>query len=459
MTKQIHLKEVRECPDAEWLGAWVKHEDYTLYREDIDVYLPDGTLAFVFRKGVLKYTLPVEKGGTLTEDNHKYWSWVSKALKTDQRGMASGKVITTNPEIRLTLGQFEFFSKATRAKNPLTDLDEARRLIDASPEPGRNTFYMRRAEADGFIDVEEVEKWDSICRKKNVDPVVRAEALAKRNAAKLAWFERWFESQWVPAQDRAAVAKAARKKYVTTQPRANMSYSNVMGAIDRSGRLPYGRLTVTTLKRWNEFVAQKDFFHEVNGLFRELMPAEFEDLNSRFQSVKDERYNLFGTAFTTVTVNNNYQVAVHYDGSNAVNGKAVICVMERGEWSGGEFVFPQLGIGVDIRAGDIFIGDNQGLQHAMLPFDPPDMESAGAENVMFVMYAKEALLWMDDLECETCRKDFMAYAVEHHRDKAEGRNLEKWRGSWWEMWRSPEWEAYKKMRKMERCSNTNYHGT
>ena len=460
MVRKIQITTLIDRPDKEWLGKQPERSDIgEIYHEDVDVYLPSGELAIVFRVGALKSTLPVDKGGWLTPEAHAYWRWVSKALSTDQRGMAAGKDIVSNPEIRLTLGQWAFFIQATRAKNPLTDEAEARALVLSDTKPSRSTFYVKRTEEDGLVDLEEIERWDSICRKKNVDPAVKKEATENRNKAKLAWFDKWFNETWVPAEDRGAAAKACKKRFITAQPRSNRCYSNVMGAIDRSGRIPYGRLTASTVKRYDEFVAQKALFHEVNDIFRETMPEAFADLNGRFSKVKDERYNLFGTAFTTLTVNNNFDVSTHYDGSNAVNGKAALFVMEKGDWSGGEFVFPQLGIGFDIRQGDIFIGDNQSLQHSMLPFEPRDMEAHGAENVMFVAYAKEDLLWMDDLECETCRKDFMEYAIKNHRDKAEGKNLEKWSGSWAGQWCSPEWIAFKESRGMQRCSNTNYCGS
>ena len=450
MVKQVHLKTLRECPDKEWLGSWPKREDISeIYREDVDVYLPSGELAIVFRVGALKSTLPVNKGGTLTPENYKYWQWVSRALFSDQRGHAAGRDIVTTPEIRLTIGQSEFFSKATRAKNPLVDEAEAVALLQ-DVRPSRSTYYINKTEADNLVDLEEVERWDSICRKKNVEPAVRKDATERRNAAKLAWFYNWFENVWLKSEDRPAAARSARKRYVTSQPRSNKSYSNVLGTIDRNGRLPFGRLTVSTTKRWEEFEANKPFYHEINDLFKETHPDKFQVLSDRFAHVKDERYNLFGTAFTTITVNNNFQVAYHRDGNNAEGAVAALAVMERGEWSGGEFVFPELGIGFDIREGDVLIGDNQGLIHGMLPFE---MESCDAENIMFVFYQRDRVILLDDLNCEACRKDFMDHNVIHNQHKGTGEP--KWSGSWAGMWTSPEWEEYKNSKGMGHCSNTN----
>ena len=167
--------------------------------------------------------------------------------------------------------------------------------------------------------------------------------------------------------------------------------------------------------------------------------------------MKDERYNLFGTAFTTITINNNFQVAYHRDGNNAEGAVAALAVIEKGDWTGGEFVFPELRIGFDIREGDIFIGDNQGLIHGMLPFE---FLSPDAENIMYVFYQRDNIIKMDDLDCEDCRKRFMDHNVIHNQHKGTGEP--KWSGSWPGMWTSPEWEAFKTKQGMAHCSNTNY---
>ena len=426
----------------------------------MDVYSPSGELALVFRVGALKSTIPVSEGGKLTDEGYKYWRWVAKTPPgTDQRGMAAGKELHTQPENRLTLGQWEFFLSATRGKNPVIDEEEARQIIDSNPEGSRNTYYIGKVEEDGFVDMEEVKKWHSIVRKSSVQGQARVEATANRNRAKLAWFEKWFETVWVPSKDRAATAAAAKKRYITGQPRSNKAFSSLMGFSDRSGRIPYGRLTARTEARWDEFAGNTPFYLEVNDIFKETMPVKFDVLNERFKQVKDMKYNLFGTAFTTITVNYNFQVAYHRDGNNAKNAVAAIAVMGSGDWSGGEFVFPELRLGFNVRQGDILIGDNQKLIHGMLPFNHSDMRwgdyghKGSAEHIMFVFYQRDNIINLDDFECESCRKDFMKYCVTNLREKDKGEAT--WGGSWPGMWTSDEWQKFKASKGMERCSDTN----
>jgi hypothetical protein len=225
----------------------------------------------------------------------------------------------------------------------------------------------------------------------------------------------------------------------------------VLGTIDRSGRIPYGRLSASTTKRYEEFEANKPFYHEINDLLRKHLPDKFKVLNDRFSQVADERYNLFGTAFTTITINNNFQVAYHRDGNNAQGAVAVLTVMEIGEWSGGQFLLPEIGLGFELREGDVFIGDNQGLIHGMLPVET---HSADAENIMFVFYQRDRIILMDGLDCESCRKDFLEHSATHLKHKGTGEP--KWAGSWENMWKSKEWRQFKAKKKMDHCSETNY---
>jgi hypothetical protein len=170
--------------------------------------------------------------------------------------------------------------------------------------------------------------------------------------------------------------------------------------------------------------------------------------------VKDPHYNLFGTVFTALTLNWNFRCAMHYDGNNCEGGIAVLTAITQGDYDGHYLVFPEIRCAFDLRDGDFIAGDNQGLIHgntAMIPKTPD------AERVSFVFYSRERMTVLDDLECEECRRDFMRYAAENHKEYGTGHKT--WNGVWSGMWRSPEWMSYKAKHGMERCSNTNYWGT
>jgi hypothetical protein len=453
MVRRINVSEIYNVSDKEKLGTFPTSSDFDeIIDEDCDIYLPDGTLALTFRKRALKTLMSI----TPSSKEFEYWRWVSRSLCSDQRGNAAGKDIFTNPEIRLTEGQREFFSIATKKE---ISWEAAQELLK-NTALSRTTYYINKTETDGLVDLEEIEKWSSLIRKKSTPLEVKEEAVGKRNAAKLKWFDNWLEKEWKGAEDKVKVAKAAKKHYVTSQPRGNRVFSTVLGSIDRSGRTPFGRLTVPTMSRWEDFESQKPFYYEVDKMLKETMPVPWEALSGRFSKVKDPRYNLFGTCFTSITVNWNFQVACHYDGNNAQNAVAVLSVLENGSYDGYEFVFPQLRLAFNIRHGDFLAGDNQGLMHAMMPMKNA---SEDAECIMFVFYQRDNIIKLDSIECETCRRDFLDYCAKNHKELGTGEA--KWAGSFGGMWSSSYWEDYKAMRTseggydyMKNCSNTHIKG-
>jgi hypothetical protein len=452
MVRKIHLKELYGFGDKANHGKFPAKKDYDeVIDEDCDVYLPDGSLAVVFRKGAIKSLASL----TPDSDDYRYWKWASRSLLSDQRGSAAGKELRTNVEIRVTEGQKAFFSVAT--KKEIT-LEEALELT-ADDTPTVTTYFVGKAEADGLVDLNEVERWDAIVRKKATPPKQRKEATDKRNAAKLAWFECWLRTVWDKSEDKVAAAKAAKKRYVTGNPRGNKAYSAVFGTITRSGRTPFGRLTAPTLAKWEEFQEQKKVFNEVNELLKQHMPDRWELLNERFSQVADERYNLFGTVFTSFTINYNFQVARHVDGANSDKGMAVLSALDNGKFDGFEFVMHPLRLAFNMRHGDLFIGDNNEVEHSITEMRNA---SADAESITFVFYSKDAVLTLDPLECETCRREFMEFLAENHPELGTGEA--KWNGSAPGMWGSQLWEDYKATRAAEgdfdytKCSNTNIAG-
>jgi len=452
MVRIIKLEKLFEISDKEFLGTFPTERDFDeIIDEDCDVYLPDGTLGLVFRKRILKTVMNVVPDS----ETFEYWRWASRSLMSDQRGNAAGRDMVTNIEIRVTEGQKKFFSSA--AKRDLT-LEEAQELV-ADKTPSRETYYIYKTEEDGLVDLGEIEKWSSLVRKLSTPPALKKEAIEKRNAAKLAWFDNWLVNVWDKAEDKRQAAKDGKKRYVTTQPRGNKAFSAVLGTIDRSGRMPWGRLTKPTLDRYEDFKKQIPLYKEIDAMLKKTMPKTWKELNKRFEQVKDEAYNLFGTCFTSITMNWNFQVAYHYDGNNAKDAAAALTVMENGTYGGSEFVFPQLRLAFNLRHGDFLGGDNQGLMHGMMPFKnaSPDYES-----VWFVFYQRDSIINLDSLKCETCRKDFLPYVVEHHPELTNGEK--KWGGSFANMWCSQQWEDYKRLRTeidgvdYTTCSNTNIKG-
>lgn len=102
---------------------------------------------------------------------------------------------------------------------------------------------------------------------------------------------------------------------------------------------------------------------DVDALYEKLVPENFKLQNKK---AKQTHFKIPGTCFTTVTTNINYQTSIHTDKGDDPEGFGNLAVIERGDYTGGETCFPQYGIGVDVRNGDILFMDVH-QPHANLP--------------------------------------------------------------------------------------------
>ena len=432
MTREIRLTELRECRDKDWLGRYSSHDDYNeVISEDTDVFLPDGTLVLVFRKKAIKTLV------NISDERRKYWKWVSLDSGSVNRGDAAGTDLTDSCETRFTRGQVTFLSKAKKGDfNNLTEA-EAKTFLDNDTKWNIWHYSPKWIKLDGLIDLDIVEPLEERFKDKTLTAKekekVRDELIVERGK----WFWKWVTERFLVADDRVSEAKEAWRKYKGGQS-WNSCASNVVGAIDRQAIIPWARLTATTQRNRKGFEGEAPFFREVDTLFQEHMPENHKFLYERFKEVKDPRFNLFDTAFTTVTINNNFRTAYHRDKLNCKGGIAVLSALTQGTYDGFGLIFPQMRLAFDIREGDFLCGDNQGYIHGQMPMENA---SSDAESIWFVFYSKERLRFVDDLDCELCRRDFKSYAAKNHTERGNGKPT--WGGVWANMWTSPEWEAYK----------------
>ena len=439
MVREIHLTELQECKDKDYLGKFSKEGDYDeVIDHDCDVFLPDGTLVLCFRKQAIKSLVEI------TPERHEYWRWASLYSASVNRGDAAGTDLINDKGIRFTSGQYFFFSKAKKGEFDDATLEECMEFVESNTKWNVWNYSAKWVKADGLVDVEKVEKLEDEFRQSK-----SASSLSALISERGRWFRNWVETKFLKADDRRAEAKEGWRKYSGAQS-WNWCSSNVVGAIDRQALVPWARLTGTTTADMEGFEREAPFFREADALFKELMPENHKYLYDKFQKVADPRYNLFDTAFTSVTINNNFRVAYHRDKLNCKGGIAIITGLVRGDYDGFGLIFPQMRLCFDIRHGDFLVGDNQGYIHGQAPMTnaTPD-----AEAIWHVFYSKERLQFVDNLECEMCRRDFKKYAREHHQHRGNGKS--SWGGVFQKMWSSPEWNEYKAVHCPE-ASNTNW---
>ena len=142
------------------------------------------------------------------------------------------------------------------------------------------------------------------------------------------------------------------------------------------------RETLFTNKYPEKFKQLFPYIQEINALYKQYLPKYYEKQIKKANEIY--HYKIDKTAFTTVTININYQTTIHKDKGDDEEGFGNLTVIERGKYTGGEICFPQYGIGVDLREGDILFM-NVHEWHANLPMK----FEKGAERMSVVCYLRK----------------------------------------------------------------------
>lgn len=92
----------------------------------------------------------------------------------------------------------------------------------------------------------------------------------------------------------------------------------------------------------------------INQQYKKLMPSNHA---KQLAQARKTAFHIPQTAFTTVTINYNYQTSYHTDSGDFQKGFGNLVVIEDGKYTGGYTLFPQYKIGVDVRTGDFLAMD------------------------------------------------------------------------------------------------------
>jgi hypothetical protein len=123
---------------------------------------------------------------------------------------------------------------------------------------------------------------------------------------------------------------------------------------------------------------------EIDKYYKEYAP---ENYAKQKKKANQTPYHIADTAFTTVTTNVNYQTTVHTDKGDDSEGFGNLVVIEHGKYKGGETCFPQYGIGVDVRTGDVLYMDVH-QPHGNLPVE---LETKDAKRLSIVSYLRKSI--------------------------------------------------------------------
>ena len=132
-------------------------------------------------------------------------------------------------------------------------------------------------------------------------------------------------------------------------------------------------------EKWNLVIP---YLKEIDRNYKELFPEEHEKQRVACQSTN---FKIDNTAFSTITINLNFQTSIHVDKGDYKEGYGNLCVVEEGEYEGGYTGFPQYGVAVDVREGD-FLGMNVHIPHCNTPI------IGTGKRLSFVSYLREGIV-------------------------------------------------------------------
>ena len=180
------------------------------------------------------------------------------------------------------------------------------------------------------------------------------------------------------------------------------------------------RLTHFTRTNFNKYKDGLPFIQFIDKLFEQLIPSahqkQLERANQR------DNYKIPDTSFSTITINRNFRTALHRDAGDFKGGFGNLTVIERGKYHGGYTVFPQFGVGIDLRNNDfvamdvhcwhsntqMYETDEDKIFNETLDPDYKDNPDVGTEGIYtkytrlsFVCYLREKIIKCDNDNIDT----------------------------------------------------------
>ena len=128
------------------------------------------------------------------------------------------------------------------------------------------------------------------------------------------------------------------------------------------------------------------YIKQVDNLYKKYIPDKYKKQRKK---ADETEFKIEGTSFTTVTTNINFQTTIHKDKGDDEDGFGNISVVENGSYDGGETCFPQYGIGVNVREGDLLLM-NVHEWHGNLPIK---LKGKNVERLSIVCYLRRNI-WL-----------------------------------------------------------------
>ena len=132
--------------------------------------------------------------------------------------------------------------------------------------------------------------------------------------------------------------------------------SGAVGYMDKSAMIKYCRQTAFTRSYFDKYQGGLPFVQFVDKQYKELCHTYYKR-QKNIAEATNQNYVIGDTSFTTVTVNKNFRTAVHKDAGDFTEGFGNLIAYREGDWTGGYFILPEYGVGIDLHNTDILFVD------------------------------------------------------------------------------------------------------
>jgi hypothetical protein len=206
-----------------------------------------------------------------------------------------------------------------------------------------------------------------------------------------AFYDNVIKFALTPTSNRGSTS-ASKEKDIYHNPKI---MSNILGYFD--GFSPRQKFIMKQQgKKINLTVRETRFNMDYPDKFKKLIPL-IKEIDKQYEKnvpdkhklqckkAKQTPFKVPGTCFTTITTNINYRTALHKDSGDDSEGFGNLVVIEDGKFEGAETTFPQFGIGVDVRTGDVLLM-NVHEWHGNLPMKPENKDVKRLSIVCYLRY-------------------------------------------------------------------------
>lgn len=177
--------------------------------------------------------------------------------------------------------------------------------------------------------------------------------------------------------------------------RGGLVHSGIIGYFDRSARFPYCRQTAFLIHqaaKWKKFLP---YIQRADEGFREFMPERWA-VQREWASKTASDWVIPESTFTTVTVNKNFQTALHKDAGDLHSGFGVMSCLRNDKYEGGYLCFPEYRVAVNMGNGCLCLAD----VHEWHGNTPLRNLRVGYERITLVFYYREHMV-----HCKTAREE------------------------------------------------------